>query len=359
MATHSFGSDNHSGVHPAVLAALAAANEGHAPAYGADAVTARATGLVRDHLGGGAEVAFVFNGTGANLVGLALALRPWQHVVCTATAHIAVDECGGPERLLGTKLVELRTPDGKLTPDLVRASVSGVGDEHRTQPGAVSITQSTELGTVYTPAEIRALADTAHELGMVLHLDGARLANAAASLGVPLAAVTTDRGVDVLSFGGTKNGLLGAEAVVVLRPELAPGLAYARKQLGQLGSKGRFLAAQFAALLEGDLWLRNAGNANAMARRLEAGVRALPGADVAWPVQANAVFVRLPAEMARAAETFGAYPPDEVTGLVRLMCSWDTDEADVDALLVALAAARGPASLRAPGGSTGSALQEV
>jgi threonine aldolase len=349
VATHSFGSDNHSGVHPAVLAALAAANEGHAPAYGADTVTARAIGLVREHVGGGAEVAFVFNGTGANVVGLGLALRPWQHVVCTTTAHIAVDECGGPERLLGAKLVALATPDGKLTPDLVRGSVSGVGDEHRTQPGALSITQSTELGTVYTPAEIGALADTAHELGMVLHLDGARLANAAASLGVPLAAVTSDCGVDVLSLGGTKNGLLGAEAVVVLRPELVPGLAYVRKQLGQLGSKGRFLAAQFAALLEDDLWLRNAGNANAMARRLEAGVRALPGVEVAWPVQANAVFVRLPGAMARAADTFGAYPPDEVTGLVRLMCSWDTTEAHVDALLKGLDAARRPAALTRTG----------
>jgi threonine aldolase len=330
-------------VHPAVLGAVAAANEGHAPAYGADDVTGRAVELVREHVGGAAEVAFVFNGTGANLVALGMALRPWQHVVCTRTAHIAVDECGAPERLLGTKLVELATRDGKLTPDLVRGSVSGLGDEHRTQPGAVSITQSTELGTVYSPVEVRALADTAHELGMVLHVDGARLANAAASLGVPLASITSECGVDLLSFGGTKNGLLGAEAVVVLRPELFPSLPYVRKQLGQLGSKGRFLAAQFAALLSDDLWLRNAANANAMARRLEAGVRALPGVEPAWPVHANAVFVRLPPAMAEAAQRFGAYPPDEVTGLVRLMCSWDTGESDVDGLLAALADAREPA----------------
>src|SRR4051795_9374895 len=209
---HSFGSDNHSGVHPEVLAALTAANEGHAPAYGADEVTARALAAVRAHLGEHAEVAFVFNGTGANLVGLGLALHPWQHVVCAESAHIAVDECGAPERLLGAKLVTVPTPDGKLTPDLVHGSVTGVGDEHRTQPGAVSITQSTECGTVYTPDEIRALADAAHGLGMVLHLDGARLANAAASLGVGLSGTTTDCGVDVLSFGGTKNGLLGVEA---------------------------------------------------------------------------------------------------------------------------------------------------
>lgn len=339
MSVHSFGSDNHSGAHPDVIDAVVAANSGHVPAYGADDVTARAIAAVRDHVGAAAEVAFVFNGTGANVVGLGLALSPWQHVVCARTAHIAVDECGAPERLLGVKLVELETRDGKLTPELVHASVTGVGDEHRTQPGAVSITQSTELGTVYTPAEVRALADTAHEFGMVLHVDGARLSNAAASLGVGLAAITTDAGVDLLSLGGTKNGLLGAEAVVVLRPDLAPRLPYARKQLGQLGSKGRFLAAQFVALLEGDLWLRNAGTANAMARRLEAAVRALPGARVAWPVQANAVFVELPPALAAAAERFGAYPPDESTGLVRLMCSWDTTAEQVDALAAALAAA--------------------
>ena len=218
---HSFGSDNHSGVHPEVLAAIADANQGHAPAYGADPVTERGIAAVRAHLGGDAEVAFVFNGTGANLVGLGLALLPWQHAICAESAHIAVDECGAPERLLGAKLVTLPTPDGKLTPELVHASVTGVGDEHRTQPGAVSITQSTECGTVYTPDEIRALADAAHDLGAVLHLDGARIANAAASLGVPLAATTADCGVDVLSFGGTKNGLLGGEAVVVLTTRLA------------------------------------------------------------------------------------------------------------------------------------------
>jgi threonine aldolase len=343
MSVHSFGSDNHSGAHADVIAAVMEANTGHVPAYGADDVTARAVAAVRAHLGDSAEVAFVFNGTGANVVALGLALSPWQHVVCARTAHIAVDECGAPERLLGVKLVELDTPDGKLTPELVRGSVTGVGDEHRTQPGAVSITQSTELGTVYAPDEVRALADAAHELGMVLHVDGARLSNAAASLGVGLAAITADAGADLVSFGGTKNGLLGAEAVVVLRPDLAPRLPYARKQLGQLGSKGRFLAAQFVALLEGDLWLRNARNANAMARRLEAAVRGLPGVRVAWPVQANAVFVELPPALAVAAEGFGAYPPDESTGLVRLMCSWDTTTEHVDALAAALAdAAREP-----------------
>src|SRR3954468_23724133 len=208
MPRHTFGSDNHAPVHPDVLAALAAANGGHSFPYGADEVTAAAVDVVRRHVSAEAEVAFVFNGTGANVVGLGLALRPWQHVVCAASAHIAVDECGAPERLLGVKLVEIPTPDGKLTPELVEASITGVGDEHRTQPGAVSITQSTELGTLYTPDEIRALGRVAHAPGMILHLDAPRLANAAAALGLRLAGTTADCGVDVLSLGGTKNGLL-------------------------------------------------------------------------------------------------------------------------------------------------------
>jgi threonine aldolase len=341
MPRHTFGSDNHAPVHPDVLAALAAVNDGHSFPYGADEVTAAAVDVVRRHLGADAEVAFVFNGTGANLVGLGLALKPWQHVVCATSAHIAVDECGAPERLLGVKLVEIDTPDGKLTPELVEASITGVGDEHRTQPGAVSITQSTELGTLYTPDEIRALADVAHARGMILHLDGARLANAAAALGVPLAVTTSDCGVDVLSLGGTKNGLMGAEAVVVLRPDrLGEGLAFARKQLGQLGSKGRYLGAQFLALLEGDLWLRNAAHANAMARRLADAVRGLPDVEITRPVQANAVFALLPPDVVQPLlERFGFYVWDERTGEVRWMCSWDTTEEDVEELVGAVRSA--------------------
>ncbi|HYJ76100.1 MAG TPA: aminotransferase class V-fold PLP-dependent enzyme [Kineosporiaceae bacterium] len=341
MPRHTFGSDNHAPVHPDVLAALTAVNDGHSFPYGADEVTAAAVDVVRRHLGADAEVAFVFNGTGANLVGLGLALKPWQHVVCATSAHIAVDECGAPERLLGVKLVEIDTPDGKLTPELVEASITGVGDEHRTQPGALSITQSTELGTLYTPDEIRALADVAHARGMILHLDGARLANAAAALGVPLAVTTSDCGVDVLSLGGTKNGLMGAEAVVVLRPDrLGEGLAFARKQLGQLGSKGRYLGAQFLALLEGDLWLRNAAHANAMARRLADAVRGLPDVEITRPVQANAVFALLPPDVVQPLlERFGFYVWDERTGEVRWMCSWDTTEEDVEELVGAVRSA--------------------
>jgi threonine aldolase len=337
VTQHLFASDNYAGVHPEVLEAIAAANTGHVPAYGADALTAEAVGHLRRHLGDGAEVAFVFNGTGANVVGLSLLLRPWEHVVCARTAHIAVDEGGAPERLLGVKLVDLDTPDGKLTPDLVRSVHGRVGDEHATQPRVVSITQSTELGTLYDVAEVQALADTAHELGMYLHMDGSRIANAAASLGVPLRATTTDCDVDVLSFGGTKNGLLGAEAVVLLRPELATGLRHARKQLMQLGSKQRFMAAQFVALLSGDLWLRNAAHANAMAARLHDAVAGLPGVTVTQRRQANAVFARLPeAAIAPLQKHAFFYEWDPATHEVRWMCSWDTTERDVDLFAAAV-----------------------
>ena len=332
-----FASDNYAGVHPEVLAAIVAANDDHAVAYGADPVTAKAIAAVRGQFGDHAEVGFVFNGTGANVVGLQLMLRPWEHVVCAATAHIAVDEGGAPERLIGTKLVDLVTPDGKLTPEAVRAVHTGVGDEHRTQPRVVSITQSTELGTLYTPAEIQALAGTAHELGMYLHLDGARLANAAASLGVSLRQTSTDCGVDVLSFGGTKNGILAGEAVVVLRPELAPALPYVRKQFMQLASKGRFVAAQFLALLSDDLWQRNALHANAMAARLHDAVQDVPGVTVTRPRQANAVFAVVPAA---AVEPLQAVSPfyvwDPATGEVRWMCSWDTTQQDVDTFAAAV-----------------------
>jgi threonine aldolase len=258
-------------------------------------------------------------------------------VVCARTAHIAADECGAPERLLGVKLVDVETPDGKLTPELVRSVHTGVGDEHRTQPRVVSITQSTELGTLYTPAEIRALADTAHEAQMYLHLDGARIANAAAALGVGLRETSTDCGVDVMSFGGTKNGLLGGEAVVVLRPELGGPLGYLRKQCMQLSSKMRFTAAQFIALLDSDLWWRNASHANAMAARLYDAVRDVPGLTVTRRPQANALFATLPGEaIALLQKESHFYEWDQARHEVRWMCSWDTTERDVDAFAAAV-----------------------
>jgi threonine aldolase len=339
-----FASDNNSGAHPDVLAAIAAANEGHVVAYGDDDYTAAARERFRHHFGEQAEAFLVFNGSGANVAAVDALTRPHEGVICTEVAHLNVDECGAPERLAGAKLLTVSTDDGKLTPNDLRRWEEGRGDEHRVQPRVVSITQATELGTVYTPEQTRAIATAAHELEMYLHIDGARLANAAVSLDLSLRALTTDVGVDALSFGGTKNGLVLGDAVVFLRPELAETFLFTRKQLGQLASKMRFLAAQFDALLEGDLWCANASHANAMARRLADAVAELRGAEIAYPVEANGVFVNLPAEaIARLRDALPASLPfyvwDEAAGTIRLMCSWDTTEEDVDGLVSALAEA--------------------
>jgi len=326
-----FASDNYAGIHPEVLAAITEVNHGHAQAYGDDPVTARAVALFREHLGEHVEVFPVFNGTGANVTGLQTMLRPWEAVICTQTAHIHVDECAAPERVLGGKLIDVPTPDGKLTPELVRAQYIGKGDPHHVQPTVVSITQSTELGTLYSLDEVRALADTAHELDMYLHIDGARIANAAASLGCTLRETTTDAGADVLSFGGTKNGLMAGEAVVFLNPAFATNMHFIRKQQMQLASKMRFFSAQFVALLEGDLWLRNAQHANAMAQQLAKAVMNAPGVTITRKVQANAVFATLPPPL--IPELQAAYPFyiwDQSISEVRWMCSWDTTEDDVE-----------------------------
>jgi threonine aldolase len=258
-------------------------------------------------------------------------------VVCARTAHIHIDECGAPERHLGSKLIDLETPDGKLTPDLVRSTHTGIGDEHRSQPRVVSITQSTEVGTVYSPDEIRDLADTAHSLDMYLHMDGARISNAAAGLGVELRETTGDCGVDVLSFGGTKNGLVGGEAVVFFRPDLASNALFIRKQQMQLASKMRFISAQFLALLSDDLWRHNASHANAMARRLATAVEGVDGVVLTQKVQANGVFATLPGEAVKVLQDqFHFYEWDEATHEVRWMCSWDTTEDDVDRFAAAV-----------------------
>ena len=330
-ARRGFASDNYSGVHPEILAAIAAANEGHQSSYGNDAYTARLQQVVQGHFGAQASAFPMFNGTGANVTGLLAALPRWGAVVCAKTAHINVDEGGAPEKVAGLKLYPVPTPDGKLTPELLDAEAWGYGDEHRAQPLAVSITQSTELGTLYTPDEIAALAAHAHQLGMVVHLDGARLSNAAAALDVPFATFTTDAGVDLLSLGGTKNGALGAEAIVVLSSDRVIGLPYLRKANMQLASKMRFVSAQLVALYDGDLWLRNAGHANAMAARLRAAVTDIPGVEFSQPTQANGVFVRLPEGVADAVrESFFFYDWDAALREVRWMCSFDTTESDVD-----------------------------
>lgn len=326
-----FASDNWAGIHPDVLDAIARANAGHQPAYGEDPLTAEATALFKRSFGHEAQVFFVFNGTGANLVGLLSMVQRYESVICTESAHIQVDECGAPEAHLGSKLATVPSPDGKLTPELVEAVATGWGNQHHVQPRVVSVSQSTELGTSYTVDELSALADWAHGHRMLLHVDGARLSNAAAFLGAELGEFGAAAGVDVLSYGGTKNGAMGAEAVVVLRPEAASALPYLRKQSMQLSSKMRFISAQFVALLSNDLWRRNAEHANAMARRLADGVAKVPGVTVSHPVQANAVFATLPSEVAGRLQLHHPfYIWDESIGQARWMTSFDTSEGDVD-----------------------------
>lgn len=343
MTWRGFGSDNHAGAHPQVLGAIAEANVGHAHGYGEDPWTERATAALRAHLGEECDVAFVFNGTGANCVSFATACRPWQSVICAETAHINEDECGAPERVGGVKLVPVATPDGKLTPDLVRPHLRGFDFEHHSQPAVISVSNVSELGTVYTPAELAALSALAHEHGMYLHVDGARLANAAVACGCTMREITRDAGVDLLSFGGTKNGMLFGEAVVLFGDARTGDLKYVRKQSTQLTSKMRFVAAQFVAMYETDLWRECAGHANAMAAQLVERARAEAGVEIAFSPQANEVFAWLPAEAVPSLQerfhfyTWGDETPDaDGRMLVRWVTSWDTQPEDIDALVAAL-----------------------
>ncbi|MBX9426729.1 MULTISPECIES: low specificity L-threonine aldolase [Streptomyces] len=332
-----FASDNYAGAHPEVLAALALANDGHQVAYGEDQYTEHLQRIMHSHFGPSAEAFPVFNGTGANVTALQALTDRWGAVICAESAHINVDEGGAPERMGGLKLLTVPTPDGKLTPELIDRQAWGWEDEHRAMPQVVSITQNTELGTVYTVDEIRAIVEHAHSKGMKVHLDGARIANAAASLDVPMRAFTNAVGVDVLSYGGTKNGMLFGEAVVVLNPDAVSHMKHLRKLSMQLASKMRFVSVQLEALLSKDLWLRNARHSNAMAQRLAAGVREVDGVEILYPVQANAVFARLPHEVSRRLqERFRFYFWDEAAGDVRWMCAFDTTEDDVDSFLQAL-----------------------
>ncbi|MEO7146899.1 MAG: low specificity L-threonine aldolase [Terrimesophilobacter sp.] len=338
-----FASDNYAGAHPEVLAAIAEANGGHQIYYGEDVYTARLQEVMRGHFGEQAETFPVFNGTGANVTALTSMLPRWGAVVATSTAHIHTDENGAPERISGLKLLTVETPDGKLTPELIDREAWGWGDEHRAQPLTVSVTQTTELGTLYTVAELKAITEHAHSKGMTVHMDGARIANAAAALGLPLRDFTTDAGIDLLSFGGTKNGLLYGEAVVVLNPDATDGLLYLRKLNMQLASKMRFVSAQLIALLEGDLWLHSARHANAMAGHLRRSLddRIADGSvrDLSFSqaTQSNAVFAVLPAGVAdRLREKFRFYDWNPATGEVRWMCSFDTTEADIDAFVNAI-----------------------
>jgi threonine aldolase len=328
--TRSFASDNNAGVHQEVLEAIARANHGHVIAYGDDAYTRSAVAKFEEHLGAGIDVFFTFNGTGANVLGLQAVNRPYHAVLCSDYAHIYCDECGAPEKHTGCKLIPLSHQDGKVTVEAVRHAYHGIGDQHHVQARVISITQSTEMGTVYQPEEILALAHFAHENKMFLHLDGARIANAAASLGQTLRQATRDLGVDVLSFGGTKNGIMGGEAVVFFNRELSRDFLYLRKQGMQLASKMRFIAAQFEALLSNDLWRRSAAHANRMAKLLEAELRRIPQVKVVWKVQANGVFAQIPRHaVEKIRERYFFYMWIEEECIVRWMCSFDTTEEDV------------------------------
>ncbi len=326
----SFASDNSAGMHPEILKALADANHGHVVSYGDDPYTRSAMAKFEEQFGAEIKVFFVFNGTAANVLSLTALTQSYHAVICTEPAHIYTDECGAPEKFTGCKLIPIPAPAGKLTLESVRSVYHGIGDQHHVQPKVISITQATEMGTVYTAQEIRTLSSFAHAHDMFLHMDGARIANAAVSLGQSLGEATRQLGVDVLSFGGTKNGLMGAEAVVFFNEKLAENFLFVRKQGMQLASKMRFMAVQFEALLSDDLWRRNACRANQMAKLLETEVRKIPQVEMVYPVEANGVFVRLPPEaIARVQERYFFYVWNEEQSIVRWMCSFDTTEEDI------------------------------
>jgi threonine aldolase len=328
--SRSFASDNNAVVHPEVFEAMRRANEGHAVGYGDDTHTEAAVRRFRDEFGEDVEVFFVFNGTAANTLILHALTRPHHAILCPELSHIYTDECGAPERFTGCKLIPLPAPLGKLTVEMVAGAYHGIGDQHHVQPRVISITQSTEMGTLYTTDEIQALARFAHERDMFLHMDGARISNAAAAQRLTLRQATRDAGVDALSFGGTKNGLMGVEAAVFFRPELAKEFLFIRKQGMQLASKMRFMSAQMNAFLTNSLWRRNAEHANSMAQLLEKHLKKIPEIKIVYPVEANGVFAKIPQDAIRKIqEKYFFYVWSEEESVARWMCSFDTTEEDV------------------------------
>ena len=326
-----FASDNNAGIHPEVLAGLESANIGHVTGYGADPYTEKAIELFKEQLGRDTEVYFVFTGTAANVLGLNGVTRSWNSVITAFTAHIEQDECGAPEKFIGCKVLTVDTPDGKINPEMLVVHMHGFDFEHHSQPKVISITQTTEMGTLYSPGEIRSLADFAHERGMLLHMDGARIANAAVSLNLPFRAFTTDAGVDVLSFGGTKNGMMYGEAVCFLRKGISNDFKYIRKQGMQLASKMRFISAQYLAYFSNDLWRRNAAHSNSMALILAERMQNLGRVRITQAVQSNGVFAIIPKEVAeKVSREYFFYSWNELTSEYRLMTSWDTKEEDID-----------------------------
>lgn len=326
-----FASDNYSGVHPEIMEALTRANAEHMGSYGNDEITARTKKLFEKLFGDGNEVLFVYNGTGANVVGLSTLTKSFNAIICSDLAHINVDESTAPEKFLGCKLIDVPTTDGKITPDQVEQKIIRVGDQHHPQAKVISISQTTEYATVYSIEEIKALSAVAKKHNLYLHMDGSRISNAAVSLNKDFKAFTRDAGVDVLSFGGTKNGMMFGEAVVIFNAELAKDAYYLRKQGMQLHSKMRFISAQFEALLSNDLWKRNASHSNAMAKKLEQGLRGIAAVKITQAVDANGVFAILPKGVTEALQQeIFFYVWNEQTNEVRLMCSFDTKEEEID-----------------------------
>lgn len=333
----SFASDNNSGVHPLVMEALAKANTGHAVGYGDDPWTAEATEMVKKQFSRPCDALFVFNGTGSNTMALQLMTRPYHIIFCADTGHIAVDECGAPSKGTGCFMRTIPTTDGKLTPELLKPYMINFGVEHHSQPGAIYISQCTELGTVYKPEEIRALCDFAHAHGLLVHMDGARISNAAAALGVSLDEVSGACGVDTLTLGGTKNGLMGAECVVIFNQDLIKEARYARKQACQLASKMRYLSCQFTAFLTDNLWLECANHANRLAKKLHDVLAAMPDVKFTQPMESNQLFFIMPKEKEeKLHEKYYFYYWNEAVGEMRLVTSWDTTEEDVDGLIAYL-----------------------
>lgn len=326
-----FGSDNNAGIHPDILKEIIASNTGHVIGYGSDVYTEEAVKIFKEHLGKSTEIYFVFTGTGANVLGLSGITRSWNSVITASTAHLEGDECGAPEKFIGCKVLVVDTSDGKINPGLIEKHLHGIDFEHHSQPKVISITQATEMGTVYTAAEIAEIADFAHARGMHLHMDGARIANAAVALNLPFKTFTTDAGVDVLSFGGTKNGMMFGESVCFLRPGLSSDFKYIRKQGMQLASKMRFISAQYIGYFRNDLWKRCALNSNLMAQMLAEKLKQIPEVKVTQEVQSNGVFVIIPNDVAEKIRgQYFFYPWDEKRSEWRLMCSWDTEERDIE-----------------------------
>ncbi|MFC1726619.1 threonine aldolase family protein [candidate division KSB1 bacterium] len=330
-----FGSDNHAGVHPEIIKAILEANKDHAVAYGEDEYSEAAVSKFKEHFGENIDVYFVFNGTAANVLGITAVTNPFNAIICAKTAHLNLDECGAPERFSGCKLLTIPTNNGKITVDQIEQFIDGVKDVHRSQPKVISITQATEYGTVYKVKEIKEISRFAKDNNLILHMDGARISNAAVSLGVSLREVTCDAGVDVLSFGGTKNGMMFGEAVILFDKGLSSDLGFIRKQGMQLSSKMRFIAAQFSAILSNDLWNNNASHSNTMAKYLETKLKSIPQVKITQPVESNAVYTILPDKYIPLLQKEYNFHVRDMSGPpeARLMPSFDTTKDDIDGFI--------------------------